>query len=99
MTRSHTGLSPNYEEDHTNRVPNGIPSEPTSVGIEKDALEPIAIVGFSARLPQDGETSEGFWRMLYEGRSAASAIPKDRFNVDAFYHPDVDRIDTVRSAV
>ena len=76
---------------------SGLPSKSTMLGVENDKIEPIAIIGFSARLPQDGDSADGFWRMLCEGRSAASEIPEDRFNAKAFYHPDVDRIDTVSS--
>ena len=64
-------------------------------GLENDKLEPIAVIGFAARLPQDATTAESFWQLLCEGRSARSEIPKDRFNIDAFYHPDPDRIDAV----
>ena len=70
-------------------------SQPTAARFQGDGSQPIAIIGFSARLPQEGGSTAGFWKLLCEGRSAASAIPKERFNIDAFYHPDVDRIDTV----
>jgi len=63
--------------------------------LEDDHSEPIAVIGLSARLPQDAATTEGFWKMLCEGRSTRTEIPKDRFNIDAFYHPDPDRVDTV----
>lgn len=63
--------------------------------LEDDKLEPIAVIGFAARLPQDATTPESFWQMLCEGRSARTEIPQDRFNIDAFYHPDPDRIDAV----
>lgn len=68
---------------------------PNVVRLEDDHSEPIAIIGFSARLPQDAATTEEFWKMLCEGRSTRTEIPKDRFNIDAFYHPDPDRVDTV----
>lgn len=57
--------------------------------------EPIAIIGFSARFPGDATSSENFWRMVEEGRSAMSEVPKDRFNIDSFYHSNADRLDTV----
>lgn len=38
---------------------------------------------------------ETFWQMLMEGRSAMTEVPQDRFNIDAFYHPDPTRLDTV----
>ena len=67
--------------------------------LEDDKMEPIAVIGFAARLPGDATSAEAFWQMLYEGRSARSEIPKERFNIDAFYHPDNNRTDTVRTAV
>lgn len=63
--------------------------------LENDQLEPIAVIGFAARLPQDATTAESFWQMLCDGRSSRTEIPQDRFNIDAFYHPDPDRIDAV----
>ena len=78
--------------------PQGVSVGPILSRAEDDSFEPIAIIGFSAMLPQDAENAQ-FWKMLCEGHSAETTIPKDRFNVDAFYHPDVDRIDSVRSLV
>ncbi|OGE53444.1 hypothetical protein PENARI_c008G05255 [Penicillium arizonense] len=57
-------------------------------GIAPDALEPIAIVGLANRFPQQASTTEGLWELLLESRSTWSPIPKERFNSDAFYHPD-----------
>ncbi|KAK7906589.1 hypothetical protein PG985_016326 [Apiospora marii] len=45
--------------------------------------EPIAIVGLDARMP-GGETPEAFFDFLCSGRSARSAVPASRFNVDAY---------------
>ncbi len=74
---------------------NGTVPSLDTARLEDDKLEPIAVIGFAARLPQDATTPEKFWQMLCEGRSARTEIPQDRFNVDAFYHPDPDRIDAV----
>ena len=63
--------------------------------LENDQLEPIAVIGFAARLPQDATTAEAFWQMLCDGRDARTQIPQDRFNIEAFYHPDPNRIDAV----
>lgn len=51
-------------------------------------LEPIAIIGIGCRLPGDVGNTEDFWRLLSEGGSGWSIVPKDRWNVDSFYHPD-----------
>ncbi len=74
---------------------NGNLSESRSTSPEDDGMEPIAVIGFAARLPQDATSVEGFWQMLSEGRSARTRVPKSRFNIDAFYHPDPERVDTV----
>ena len=58
-------------------------------------MEDVAIIGFSLRFPQDAVSPESFWNMLMEGRSASTEVPESRFNVDAFYHPDLDRLGSV----
>ncbi|KAJ5295280.1 hypothetical protein PENANT_c001G08927 [Penicillium antarcticum] len=53
-----------------------------------DALEPIAIIGLANRFPQQASNTQDLWKLLLESRSTWSPIPKERFNADAFYHPD-----------
>ena len=64
-------------------------------GIEQHNAEPIAVIGFSLRFPQEATSPESFWEMLCEGRSAMTEVPSDRFNINGFYHPDASRTDTV----
>lgn len=64
-----------------------------------DTSKDVAVVGLSLRFPQDGNTVEGFWKMLVEGQSAMTEVPKDRWNAEAFYHPDAERKDTVESCL
>ncbi|RAH81722.1 ketoacyl-synt-domain-containing protein [Aspergillus japonicus CBS 114.51] len=49
--------------------------------------DPIAVVGFSLKFPQDADSSDGFWNMLHEGRCAMTEFPADRFNMDTFEGP------------
>ncbi|MCB0109818.1 MAG: polyketide synthase, partial [Caldilineaceae bacterium] len=49
--------------------------------------EPIAIIGMSCRFPQ-AETPEAFWQLLCSGVDAVSEIPKERWDIDAYYDPD-----------
>ncbi|KAL2132992.1 hypothetical protein VTI74DRAFT_3062 [Chaetomium olivicolor] len=49
---------------------------------------PIAVIGMSCRLPGGANSPEQLWDMLSEGRSAWGPVPRDRWNADAFYHPD-----------
>ncbi|KAH4186698.1 hypothetical protein HBI81_132540 [Parastagonospora nodorum] len=64
--------------------------------IELPTRKPIAIIGIAFRGPGDARDPESFYRMLIEGRSARSEIPKDRYNVDAFYHPDPERLGSIQ---
>ncbi|MCJ1283862.1 hypothetical protein MMC26_003193 [Xylographa opegraphella] len=76
-----------------NGVSNGIMTPNSSSN--EDIVEPIAVIGYSLKFPQDATSSEGFWQMLVQGKSAMSDVPKDRFNLDAFYHPHTKRIGTM----
>ncbi|KNG88685.1 hypothetical protein ANOM_003106 [Aspergillus nomiae NRRL 13137] len=50
-------------------------------------MEPIAIVGTGFRFPGSCSTPSRLWDLLHEPRDVASKVPKDRFNIDSFYHP------------
>lgn len=63
-----------------------------------DRLEPIAVVGLSLRFPQEATSPNAFWDMMVEKRCAMTEWPKERLNLEAFYHPDTNRLDTVRIA-
>ncbi|EFQ35173.1 beta-ketoacyl synthase domain-containing protein [Colletotrichum graminicola] len=58
--------------------------------------QPIAIIGIGVRAPGDASDPEKFWQMLLDARSARSEIPKDRYNVDGFYHPDPERLGSIQ---
>ncbi|KAL9088429.1 MAG: hypothetical protein Q9165_006153 [Trypethelium subeluteriae] len=51
-------------------------------------VEPIAIVGFSLKFPQEADNTSVFWQMLLERRCAMTDWPEDRLNPKAFLHPD-----------
>nr|ALQ32785.1 putative polyketide synthase [Fusarium babinda] len=50
--------------------------------------EPIAIVGSAGRFPGGCNTPSKLWDLLRSPRDVLVEIPKSRFNIDAFYHPD-----------
>jgi acyl transferase domain-containing protein/acyl carrier protein len=58
--------------------------------LERRRTEPIAIVGMGCRFPGAEGGPEDFWRLLELGTSAIAEVPKDRWDVDAYYDPDVD---------
>ncbi|MCX7747906.1 MAG: amino acid adenylation domain-containing protein [Clostridia bacterium] len=52
-----------------------------------DVREPIAIIGISGRYPK-ARTLEEYWENLKAGKDCITEIPKDRWSLDEFYHPD-----------
>jgi acyl transferase domain-containing protein len=58
-------------------------------------MEPIAVIGVSFKFPGGAETTDEFWKILVERRCTATEYPRDRFNIDAFWHPDGKKQNTV----
>ena len=50
--------------------------------------EPIAIVGTGCRFPGSANSPSKLWELLSQPRDLLTKIPNERFNPDAFYHPD-----------
>ncbi len=67
---------------------------PRPAGSRRAALpvregEPIAVVGLGCRFP-GAPGPDHFWRLLAAGDDAVGEVPRDRWDVDAFYDPDPD---------
>ncbi len=54
------------------------------------ATEPIAVVGIGCRYPGGVQDPESFWQLLVEGVDAIREVPKERWDIDAYYDPDPD---------
>src|SRR3974390_161796 len=54
--------------------------------IIKGDRTPVAVVGFSFRLP--GGTDEALWTALLEGRDLVTSVDADRWNQDTLIHPN-----------
>ncbi|KAL3419450.1 KR domain-containing protein [Phlyctema vagabunda] len=52
-----------------------------------EGQEPIAIVGMACRFADNSSSPSKLWDMLKEGRSGQSDVPKNRFNIDTWFHP------------
>ncbi|PVH82728.1 polyketide synthase [Cadophora sp. DSE1049] len=52
---------------------------------------PIAVIGMACRFPGDATSPDHLWELLANGRNAWSEFPKDRINIDGFYHPSGNR--------
>jgi len=58
---------------------------------------PIAVIGMSCRFAGEVDNPQKLWDLLAEGRSTWSEIPKERFNVDGFHHPNFEKLNGVSS--
>ncbi|KAF4462213.1 polyketide synthase [Fusarium albosuccineum] len=54
-------------------------------------MDDIAVVGIGLRFPGDATSPEELWKVLERGESQWSEFPKDRLNIDGYYHPGGDR--------
>ncbi|KAK2767436.1 Type I Iterative PKS [Arachnomyces sp. PD_36] len=50
--------------------------------------EPIAIIGTGCRFPGGASSPSRLWSLLQNPRDIAKKVPAERFNIDAFYHPE-----------
>ncbi|MBX3148329.1 MAG: SDR family NAD(P)-dependent oxidoreductase [Gemmatimonadales bacterium] len=57
---------------------------------ERANRQPIAIVGMGCRFPGGVDSPAVFWNLLARGDNAVTEIPPDRWDVDAYYDPDVE---------
>ena len=69
------------------------PQQPRPVAPAIDAREagtpePIAIVGMSCRFPGAAHDLDAYWQLLNDGVDAISEVPRERWDVDAYYDPD-----------
>lgn len=65
------------------------PSMGSSTGLfMTGADEPVAIVGTGCRFPGSANSPSRLWELLSKPHDLLTSIPKERFNAEAFYHPD-----------
>ncbi|NEO42202.1 MAG: SDR family NAD(P)-dependent oxidoreductase [Moorea sp. SIOASIH] len=56
--------------------------------IEYAKTEPIAIVGMACRFPGEANDPQQFWQILSNGIDTITEIPKERWDIDAYYDPN-----------
>ncbi|NER24034.1 MAG: SDR family NAD(P)-dependent oxidoreductase, partial [Symploca sp. SIO1C2] len=58
--------------------------------LERAKTEPIAIIGVGCRFPGGIDNPQAFWRLLHDGVDTITEVPKNRWDIDAYYDPDPD---------
>jgi acyl transferase domain-containing protein/NADPH:quinone reductase-like Zn-dependent oxidoreductase/NAD(P)-dependent dehydrogenase (short-subunit alcohol dehydrogenase family) len=51
--------------------------------------DPIAVIGLGCRVPGGGDTPERYWQILRDGVDTVSAVPRARWDSDAWYDADL----------
>ncbi len=57
--------------------------------LEGARTEPLAVIGMGCRFPGGATDPAAFWLLLRDGVDAVTEVPRDRWDVDAYYDPDV----------
>ena len=57
---------------------------------ERATYEPLAIVGIGCRFPGGSDSPAQFWQLLQDGVDAITTVPRDRWDMDAYYDADPD---------
>ena len=52
---------------------------------ERAKNEPIAIIGMGCRFPGGANEPAAFWQLLHDGVDAITEVPKERWDLDAYY--------------
>ncbi|KAI1491433.1 hypothetical protein F5X96DRAFT_478283 [Biscogniauxia mediterranea] len=88
--RQLTGRADGHRVDSSTRLGNGHVNGNGGINkpVKKGDVMPIAIVGMSCRLPGNIASPAEFWELCARARSGYSEIPKERFNMASFQHPN-----------
>ncbi|MBW4479947.1 MAG: type I polyketide synthase [Tolypothrix brevis GSE-NOS-MK-07-07A] len=56
--------------------------------LERARTEPIAIIGIGCRFPGGANNPNSFWKLLRDGLDAVTEVPRERWDIDAYYDAD-----------
>ncbi|KAI1800249.1 hypothetical protein F4811DRAFT_556979 [Daldinia bambusicola] len=57
--------------------------------------DPVVVVGLSYRFPQGATSDDAFWKIIQEGISTMTEVPKSRYDINGHHRSGISRQDTV----
>jgi acyl transferase domain-containing protein len=69
-----------------------VSAEQLQGALARQLAEPIAIIGMACRFPGGVESPEAFWQLLRAGVDAIVEVPRERWDVDALYDPELAKV-------
>jgi len=77
----------NYQDSTAEMTPCSLVTSITDdSAAADDGLDPSVIVGFAFRFPGASNASQ-LWDAVAQKKDIRRKIPEDRFNIDAYHHP------------
>ncbi|KZZ99128.1 polyketide synthase [Moelleriella libera RCEF 2490] len=58
-------------------------------------MDDVAVIGVGLRFPGNATNPENLWDVLTKGESQWGEIPRERLNIDGYYHPSGDRLGSI----
>lgn len=66
----------------------GVSEPPSESEPGSQRAEAIAIIGLGCRFPGSANSPDALWQLLLDGVDAITEIPRDRWDIDAWFDPD-----------
>ena len=63
----------------------------SAIASTRHEVEPIAIIGMGCRFPGGVVDADSFWSLLDDGVDAIGEVPRNRWDIDAYFDPDPGR--------
>ncbi|KAL4778871.1 hypothetical protein BJX76DRAFT_362324 [Aspergillus varians] len=82
---------PTQGDSDVSTVPTALQSDADATSVSSIDEDPVVIVGMACHLPGQVSSPSDLWTLLSDNKSAQGAVPKERFNIKGYYHPDGKR--------
>ncbi len=71
-------------------ISSGSPQAQTRAVTPQVTSHAVAVIGYHCRFPGPARNPEAYWDSLREGVSSITEVPRERWDINAYYDPDPD---------